>query len=158
MSVSYLVPVDPSWPPDDEPIVGRFPMPLDEEGTPYPLEVAGSDEVGTPQHGRKLQALVDGARRLVTCDPAWALWAIECAVDIEFLHDEHTAMSCMAAGLDRLYFGERRAPELVAPEHVVAIDRRRLDAALGYIGHKGSPVFRARIADAYDSLVPALVA
>jgi hypothetical protein len=32
----------------------------------------------------------------------------------------------------------------------VAIDRYRLDAAFHAIGHRSSPVFRCRVADAYD--------
>jgi hypothetical protein len=102
---------------------------------------------------RELEALVDGARRLVTVDPAWALWALECAVAEEYLQDLDddetlkTAMSLLTAGVDELYRAERRLPALYRPPR---IDRGRLDVAMSRIGHLGKPAFRARIADAYD--------
>lgn len=141
-----------------EPTVGAlFPKPPD-----GPLFTVDPAVVAT---ARELDALVSAARMLVTVDPAWALWALECAVDAEFLVADTIAMSLLAAGVDALYLAERRAGprgqvtgtrNLLAPagyDHHVGpqIDRHRLDAAFDLIGHLGKAAFRARIADAYDA-------
>jgi hypothetical protein len=133
---------------DAEPAVdGRqYPQPTD-----GPLFTLHPTVVAT---ARELEALVDGARRLVTVDPAWALWALECALDDEYLHDLdeddtlQTAVAMFEAGVDELYGAKRRVPALYrAPR----IDRGRLDVAMNRIGHLGKPAFRARIAEAYDA-------
>jgi hypothetical protein len=135
-----------------EPTVGAlFPKP-----TGGPLFTLDPAVVAT---ARELQALVDAARRLVTVDPAWALWALECAVDAEYPHDLEeddtlrTALRLLEAGVDRLYLAERRSTVAAASGGAAfeQIDRKRLDSALDRIGHRSSPMFRVRIADAYDA-------
>ncbi len=128
-----------------EPTVGPlFPKPT--EGPLFTLDPA---VVAT---ARELDALVDAARKLVTVDPAWALWALECAVDAEYLDDEDAAMGSMAYAFDRLHLAERRTTVAAAADGPAGerIDRR-LDAALDRIGHRSAPAFRVRIADAYDA-------
>jgi hypothetical protein len=133
-------------------VAPRFPSPTD-----GPRVTIDPDEV-IPT-ARELDALVDAARLLVTVDPAWSLWALECAVDAEYLQDLdddptlRTAMSLLAAGVDELYRAERSVGPTDYDHAPARIDRARLDVAMDAIGHLGKPAFRARIADAYDASV-----
>jgi hypothetical protein len=86
----------------------------------------------------------------VTVDPSWALWALECAVDrlpASGSPAGRQALRLIAAGVDQLYLAQRDG-----------IDRQRLNSALDRIGNQGSAKFRRRLADAFDSLEPAVVA
>jgi hypothetical protein len=164
MSVSpildrHLVAVEPSEVVTVKPIVApQFPMPDGPLFTVDPAVAPTALELDMAPTARELDALVDAGRLLVTVDPAWSLWALECAVDAEYLQDLDddktlkTAMSLLAAGVDELYRAERSVGPTDYDHAEPRIDRERLNVAMDAVGHLGKPAFRARIADAYDAV------